>query len=482
MTADYVAFHAAERPDATAFVDHGRVITFSQFARDIRRCMQAVSDLGARRGNWVGVGCADIYLHWILLLALQRLGIASTSLQRDEPSGASRLFQRLDLVISGWDFPQFPIKRRHAITPQWVAAVREGAEIDERALPPKSRDDVVRVGHTAGTTGAPKMMPSERWNEDGRADSFIWSFEITNRARFLITTPFNVGSIFPLTSAVVRAGGTLVLETRMPIAQALSAHGITHLAAFPAHLKFILDSLPADFAKPAELSIFAFGATLSETLRERTMTRLATRLSDCYGSREAGFVSRIMSSGSGGIGTIWPDVEVEAVDEAGAPVPMGQLGRLKMRAPFMHSEYLDDPEATRRFFRDGWLLSGDIGVLHGPRRLQIVGRYDEIMNVGGNKLPPGNIEDMVLRTVNARDAGVVAMPGRDGIEEIWIAVADAQGDDRTLWARIGAALRTLQFTTFHLVRLPEIPRNAGGKILREQLKRAIAEAREVSRG
>lgn len=170
------------------------------------------------------------------------------------------------------------------------------------------------------------------------------------------------------------------------------------------------------------------------------------------------------------------------VDEAGTPLPNGQLGRLKIKTPFMHTQYLDDPETTSRFFKDGWLLSGGLAVLHGPRRLQIIGRHDAMLNVGGNKVPPDRIEELVLRFVNARDAGVVSIPNSEGIEEIWIAVAGAPGNDKELWERIEEGLRALQFVTFHLVRLRRIPRNAGGKIQRDLLKRAVSGAREVSRG
>jgi acyl-coenzyme A synthetase/AMP-(fatty) acid ligase len=479
MTANFVAFHAAERPDAVAFIDNGHAITYAQFNREIRRCMRALSDLGASWGSWVGVGCDDVYFHWLLLVAFQRLGIATASLQQGEPVESRRLQERLDMVVSEPDFQDLRVKRHHAITARWIEEIREIPEIDWEALPPKSDDDTVRLMYTAGTTGEPKAMRSSRRTEDGRANGFGWSFGLTISSRYLITTTLNTGSICALANAVARVGGTIILETRLPIFEAISTHAITHVALFPIHLKLILDALPEGFAKPPNLTIHAFGATLSETLREQAMARLATVLYDNYGTREAGFVSRIASSGSGGIGTVWPDAQVEVVDETGIPLPPGQVGRLKIKTAFMHTEYLADPETTDRFFKDGWLLSGDLAVLHGPRRLQIIGRRDEMLNVGGNKVPPDRIEELVLRIINARDAGVVSTSNSEGIEEIWIAVADAQVDDKELRARLEEGLRPLQFVTFHLVRLPQIPRNAGGKIQRDLLKRAIVAAREV---
>jgi acyl-CoA synthetase (AMP-forming)/AMP-acid ligase II len=147
----------------------------------------------------------------------------------------------------------------------------------------------------------------------------------------------------------------------------------------------------------------------------------------------------------------------------------------------MQTEYFDNAEATERSFKDGWLLSEDVGVLHGARRLQIMGRRDDMMNVGGAKVAPSTIEEIVLRLISARDVGAFSQPSGEGFGEIWIAVVDAQVDDRELWTRLERGLQGLQFATFHIVRLPQIPRNPAGKIQRDLLRRAVVEAREVPR-
>jgi acyl-coenzyme A synthetase/AMP-(fatty) acid ligase len=241
-----------------------------------------------------------------------------------------------------------------------------------------------------------------------------------------------------------------------------------------------MDSLPDEFPKPPNLGIVSFGATLSESLRERTTARLATALHDCYGSREVGSVSRISAADSGGIGVVRPTCEVDVVDEHGRSLPRGQLGRLRIKTPFMHREYVGNPEATAEFFRDGWFHSGDLAIMHGPRHVRIMGRADDLLNVGGTKMLPTSIEELVLRAVNAKDVGVSSVRNQHGVEELLIGVAEAPLDDRELQDRISTALRWLQFGTVHLARLPTIPRNAGGKIQRDQLKQALCRATGVT--
>jgi acyl-CoA synthetase (AMP-forming)/AMP-acid ligase II len=100
---------------------------------------------------------------------------------------------------------------------------------------------------------------------------------------------------------------------------------------------------------------------------------------------------------------------VEVVDESGRPVPSGEPGRLRIRSASMAEGYLDDPEATRRFFQDGWFYPSDIAILDGPRRIKVIGRADEMITTAGGKKAPSDIEaacDAVCRRRRRRRARV----------------------------------------------------------------------------
>jgi len=472
MTVDYIAFHAIEQPDAVAFIDNGRRFTYAQFDRDVRRFIAALRELGIERGKRVGLGCSDLYLNWTLLLALERLGAATLMLSRIEPPSAQALFVTLDLALTEWDLP---VGGRHAITPDWVDAVRARPDPGEISLPAKSGDDTILILRTTGTTGDPKVLHCGRRTHAAWSDEWIWPLGLTRASRFFLVLTLDVYTVYTLATGVIRAGGTVVREDRTPVGQAVWDHGITHLVLFPIHLGSLMDTLPKGYPKLPNLTVVSFGATLSEALREKTTARFATKLYDNYGSREAGFVSRIMAANSGGIGVVAPNAEVDVIDEQGRSLPLGELGRLRIKTPFMHREYVGNPEATAKFFRDGWFNSGDLAILHGRRRVQLMGRSDDLLNIGGTKIPPTVIEELILRTVNAGDAGVCSISDRHGIEALLIGVADAPIDDQELKARILRALRPLQFATIRIARLSPIPRNAGGKIERDRLKLALAD-------
>src|SRR5216683_1057499 len=157
-TADYIDFHAIERPDAVGIVHYGRAITFSVLNRDLRKLTRAVAKLDVPRGGSVAVGTDDLYTHWLLLLAFERLGIATTSFLSGEAEASARLLADVDLVISEPHFPAVRARQHHAITGEWLTqALALEPEDDEPALP-CSADDPLRILRTSGTTGSAKRI------------------------------------------------------------------------------------------------------------------------------------------------------------------------------------------------------------------------------------------------------------------------------------------------------------------------------------
>ena len=107
-TADRVALLAVDTPEAIAYIDDTRAITFAQFARDIGKFAAALRGLGLRFGSTVVVGCEDVYIEWLLLLAFERLNVATASLGSSEvPEAYKELLAGVDLLLSdaNVDFP-----------------------------------------------------------------------------------------------------------------------------------------------------------------------------------------------------------------------------------------------------------------------------------------------------------------------------------------------------------------------------------------
>jgi acyl-coenzyme A synthetase/AMP-(fatty) acid ligase len=252
-------------------------------------------------------------------------------------------------------------------------------------------------------------------------------------------------------------------------------YGITHIGLTPHLLKKLLDELPADFLKPAHLTISCAGSALSEQLAERALRSLATEVIDSFGTNETGGISFKRASVPDSFATVCRGVEVEVVDESGRPLPSGEPGRLRVRSDSLVEGYLDDPETTRRFFRDGWFYTSDIAVLDGPRRLKVIGRGDEMITTIGGKVAPSDLEASVMAHLAVGDVGVCGLADRDSVQNVFVAIAGARLGHQELLARVTRAFGKFAIGRFSIVVMPTIPRNAAGKIERARLKDAIAE-------
>jgi len=480
ITADYIALHAAERPDAAAVVNNGHAISYAEFDRDIGRFTAALSEFGLPRGVTVAVGCEDFHIHWLLLLALERLDVATASYHSGEgPRECRELLAGADLVLSEAHFPTDGAKRHATITQSWLQdALARGPEESAPRIE-GAPGDPIRVLRSSGTTGRPKRFVVTRQMYETRIASPHKPFPFARTSRYLLTMPFTVNTVYRCATICVRSGGTVVVERFQGgagAARAIMMHGITHLTLHPLALKQILDDLPPDFVKPANLSIATFGSAMSDELSGRALQHLATEVIDFFGCNEVGGIAYRHATLQDDFAVVWPGIEVEAVDEAAQPVPMGQPGRLRIRSESAVEGYLDDPETTRRMFKDGWFYPGDVAILDGPRRLKVIGRGDEILNISGSKLAPSDLEAVVMRYAAVGDVGICTFANRERIEEVYVAVANVRQDPKELLARVTQAFRFQQLGVFHVVVLPAIPRTASGKIQRDALKRAIAAA------
>jgi acyl-coenzyme A synthetase/AMP-(fatty) acid ligase len=483
VTGEFVAFHAAERPDAIAFVLSGRDITYAAFDRDLSRFSSALAALGVSPGNLVAISTDNPYLHCLLILALEELRAVSASFSLHERDSCRPLLSRADLILSDSHDVVTVTQRHLLISEAWLREVWALPGTGRPAAPPITADAAVRILRTSGTTGVMKMMLLRRRQQEGRLQRYAAEYQFTEASRYLLTMPLTVGHIYGSVMACLRSGGRLVFESRqrMPPAAALATHGITDVTLMPLHLKQVLDGLPPDFSKPDRLTVCTFGAPISAALRERALARLATVVYGDYGCNEVGLVFLTRSGDDSDGGTIWPGVRVEVVDENNLPVPKGEVGRIRVRTEFMVDGYLDDSEATQRMFRDGWFYPGDSGALKGSRRLQVLGRSDELLNIGGVKHSPAYLENLITRNVAVRDVGICSLRNSDGFEEICVAVVADGISDRDLSAHILNALRTIELGRVHICKTDALPRNEAGKIQRDELCRLVASAARATR-
>lgn len=170
------------------------------------------------------------------------------------------------------------------------------------------------------------------------------------------------------------------------------------------------------------------------------------------------------------MGKIRPTSKVRILDEYGNEVPDGEVGRIATKTEVLISEYYKNPGETERAFIDGWFLPGDTGYLDGKGGLYLEGRISELVNIGGVKLNPIDIDNIVLSEPGVEDCCCFALSNKVGVQELGIAIVPS--DPNLQPSKLEQSLRShpkLRSVQFRLLKMDSIPRNDMGKPMRAAL-------------
>ena len=465
MFDQYVAYHARLTPDALAVRLPERDVSYAAFDRDIGRMAALLAEAPIAPGAIVSVALAHDYLHWVMVLALARRGIAS-SIAADD---------RADFRVT--DDPERALPGRSLIVDRdWLARASAADPATPRIVP---QTDAVGIAlRTSATTGEAKRVG---WTF-GRIDAAIRNAQFlygTARGGWLgLSGHQNIMGCFSMLSCWGQGQMALL---GLPCASgqdavAIAAQRPAYISLVPAQLRWLLDNLPGDVpAWPVRL--LTSGGPLPAPLAQRAGERLSRDIVSQYGTTEtsgiaAAALATILAR-PGAAGYAVPGVTIEILDEGGLPLPPGQLGRVQVRSDRVAPGYLDDPERSAECFSPGAYLSNDLGVVEADGLIILHGRADDMMNVGGQKILPRFVEDAALGCPGVLDAAAFGLPDADGAMQCWLAIeADgtAPPDEDALKAALAPVL---DWVSVRYVTVDRIPRNAMGKVQRSVLRDAV---------
>ena len=475
-TCEYLKYHAIRAPGAVALIHNGREFTYAQFHRDWSKFLKAARCFDLARGGSAAICCGDVYVHWLLLLALDSVGIVTASFLSSEGSSCEKLLSKVDVVISDdQQFSKYAAKFFH-VTSEWISDVfiseeepENNAEIEGADIEPNAPFRIVR---SSGTMAGQKMMFKTREMFESRLERQLYYGSFTcETTGFWPRLRFSAHTAFAGATCCLRLGGTSIFDDTIDAAEAIAKYRPTYVEMLPLLLEKTLQELPGSFVKPHRLVVNVSGGALSERLRERTLRLLATDIVSTYSTNE---VERVALVDADGVGTLSPDVQVEIVDDNDQPMPAGEVGRIRVKTPWQVAGYLDDPETTARVFRDGWFHTGDAGMLVAPRRLKVLGRHDEMLNIGGLKIAPEPLEDLLRASLPVSDLGVTSVENADGIEQICVGVVNRDGLSVTTVAEQIARLIPAHLGLVRVLLMDAMPRTGAGKLRRGALRTVFA--------
>ena len=347
------------------------------------------------------------------------------------------------------------------------------------ALHPSTREDLAVIIYTSGTTGRSKGAMLTHGNLLHNVESCRQVLAAVDHDRFVVLLPMFhsfmlcVGVLLPMI-----VGGSMVLIRSLHppknILQDIYRRRATILPAVPSFFRTLAAApMPADL--PLRICISGGAPLPVEILREFNR-HMPIPLIEGYGLSEASpVVSMNPIAGphkEGSIGRPIPDVEVTVQDDAGNLLPTGATGEICVRGGNVMRGYWNQPEATAKALRDGWLLTGDVGHGDTDGYFYITDRKKDMLIVNGINVYPREIEEILYQIPGVKEAAVVGMPdARRGEHPVAFVAAK---DGTTLEEKAILALLRQRLADYKVPKkitfLPALPRNATGKVLKTELR------------
>jgi acyl-CoA synthetase (AMP-forming)/AMP-acid ligase II len=348
----------------------------------------------------------------------------------------------------------------------------------------QSAEDIALILHTSGTTSRPKRVPLSHANLLTSARNVAETYQLTTDDVSLCVMPlFHVHGLVASTLATFFSGGTLLVPSKFnPLSfwSTVREHGATWYSAVPTIHQVLLSR--AKGARPAGAEQLRFIRSCSASLAPQLMADMEATFGapvlEAYGMTEAAhqmasnpLPPNARKAGSVGRGTA---VEIGILDEAGNLVPAGATGEVSIKGANVFGGYEANPEANAESFSNGWFRTGDQGTLDSEGYLTLVGRIKELINRGGEKISPREIDETLLRHPAVAEACCFAVPDRVYGEAVAAAVVlNHSATEKELVAHCRLSLSDFKCPTKIYI-MDAIPRTATGKIQRRNVAAAIA--------
>ncbi|MFZ0666016.1 MAG: FadD3 family acyl-CoA ligase [Acidimicrobiales bacterium] len=350
-------------------------------------------------------------------------------------------------------------------------------------------DDMSDILFTSGTTGVAKGVVMTQSRTLGIATDWVRMTGLSVNDRYLMINPyFHMFGLKAGILACVASGAAMFPQAVFNVESVLARvaeEQITVLPGPPTLYQAILDHPRRDGFDLSSLRVAVTGAAdIPVQLVRRIDEELPfSRVITAYGLTEAGTASATVPDDDAEavattVGKPRPGFEIRVVGPDSRQVACSEAGEVLLKGPTVMLGYLDDPEATAAALSpQGWLQTGDLGVMDENGRLRIVGRAKEMFIVGGFNAYPAEIENALLRHPGISQAAVIGIPdarlGEVGMAfVVTTSKAQLQPDEILTWCRDQMANykvpRALQI-------LDELPVNATGKVVKEALRTRVAD-------
>ena len=468
--------------DAVVYVDRDYRLTWKEFGDEVDTLARGLMGLGVQKGEKVAVWAPNVPFWVGLMFACARIGAVlltvNTSYRESEVEYLLKHSECENLVVVDGMRDHDYLQTVHKILPELRTQPR--GEMRSPTLPHLKRvvflgvekhrgmysipevkslsamtsdeeyekrkasvhpDDVVNMQYTSGTTGFPKGVMLSHINIGNNGYWIGYHQGFTPKDRLCVPVPLFhcFGCVLAVMSCVNHASTLVILETFNPVQvmTAVEEEKCTALYGVPTMFIAILEHKIFDRIDFSSLrtGIMA-GSVCPEPLMRRVFEKMnLTEITNVYGltetspgmtqtHRDEEFVRRVTT-----VGRAMPGIEVRVANpETGEEVPRGEQGELRCRGYNVMKGYYNMPKETAQAITpDGWLCSGDLGVMDEEGYVVITGRIKDMIIRGGENIYPREIEEFLSGMEGVLDVQVVAVPSRKYGEEVGAFIIPKEG-------------------------------------------------------
>ena len=441
------------QPEKTALIFRKEKLSYGEFGRRIRTAAALLAKRGVKRGDRVLYTAMSKMETFVFLLGIQYLG--ATAVPTDKIGKAEHELSLYDdaeaaLLLTALKIKDIPSGKQIVTQKEFLTELKEAENTVD--VPPyefPDKEDYAEILFTSGTTGKPK----------GVILSFRAVWDILNNTKngigirgddvVLMPLPLHHSLALRVCRATLVAGGTLVLQNGFAFAKETEQNQLTHactgMVAVPVSMELLRGQMQEHFYEI--MGRFRFievgSGALSVEQRKRLSRMLPdTQITNTWGSSETGGVmftyvhdvaeneERVSTLGLpiAGAEVMFlangadSDAQLHETAEASCKAERSLIGRnrdnpgrLAIRGDMVMSGYYGRPDETADALRDGWLVTNDLCYSDEEGYLFMLGRSDDIINIGGEKLSPLEVENIASEYEGAGEYACIGVPDPDGI-------------------------------------------------------------------
>jgi acyl-CoA synthetase (AMP-forming)/AMP-acid ligase II len=494
---DHLYIGRERNPSAIAVAGPGAPLTYDELVVIVEALAAALQSLDAGPGSRVAICGRNTVEHLIALLATYAAGKVWVPL--NPTNGKADLDRMIDATrptlivvaeasIGRFTMPDVPFvvadatATGHRLTIRTLIGEWRGRN---PALVDRSDEDAQIIKFSGGSTGVPKPVVQSQRCVNAQVVGLGSFFELNESDVNLIAAPITHGASCFVLPVLAAGGRHVLLEDPKPprVLDAIESYGVTTIYAPPTLIYGVQNEPSATGRKFNSLRHLIYSAAPMRGDQIRSAQRVfGPVLETAYGQVEAPQIIAAMRADEleadenlASVGRPSSVAEVKIMNSSGDLLPNGDVGEIVVRGPLVMSGYLDRPEMTAETIIDGWLHTGDLGLIDERGYVYIRGRLREVINSGGFKIFPGDVEAVLAKHPAVAECSVFGVADDKWGEAVHAAVRLVPGmliNPAELIAFTKSELGSVKAPKeVHFV--PELPRNAAGKVSRAAVRELV---------